>query len=258
MAKNVNEIAEVKNQFNFPVAVEQIDDVLADDMEGVYVSFDRVKIPSGGGLMFEVPSDDPENPEMVRELIGVIVDHHMVQTYWKNSYSGEVTAPDCYSNDGRTGNGNPGGSCRTCPFNQWGSGANGYGKACKAMRRIYFLPEGKDLPIVLNLPPTSLKNFNNYLMKRVKPHGLTTWQVVTKISLKRATSKAGISYSEAVFSGVRRLSQEELVKAAQYVKEMRQRTRAVDIGEEYATEAEEAPVTVEAKPITITDDDLPF
>ena len=37
---------------------------------------DRVKIPSGGGLAFELPGEDDENPESATEIVGVILDHH--------------------------------------------------------------------------------------------------------------------------------------------------------------------------------------
>ena len=38
---------------------------LAEDMEGMQMSFQRVKIPAGGALQFEIPSDDPDNPDYV-------------------------------------------------------------------------------------------------------------------------------------------------------------------------------------------------
>ena len=36
---------------------------LAEDADGLQMSFQRVKIPAGGTLQFEMPSDDPDNPE---------------------------------------------------------------------------------------------------------------------------------------------------------------------------------------------------
>ena len=36
---------------------------LAEDADGLQMSFQRVKIPAGGTLQFEMPSNDPDNPD---------------------------------------------------------------------------------------------------------------------------------------------------------------------------------------------------
>src|SRR5690606_40186209 len=105
----------------------------------------------------------------------------------------------------------PGGqqSCATCPLNQWGSDESGSGgKACKNMVRLYILREGDAFPLMLTLPPTSIKNWANYLAKRVLGKGFRPHQVVTKIGLKREQSRSGIAYSQATFKLVGVLSQD--------------------------------------------------
>ena len=42
---------------------------LAEDADGLQMSFQRVKIPAGGTLQFEMPSDDPDNPDYARTHI---------------------------------------------------------------------------------------------------------------------------------------------------------------------------------------------
>lgn len=42
---------------------------LAEDADGLQMSFQRVKIPAGGTLQFEMPSDDPDNPDYTRFLV---------------------------------------------------------------------------------------------------------------------------------------------------------------------------------------------
>lgn len=62
--------------------------------------------------------------------------------------------------------------------------------------------------MMLNLPTGSLKEFTNY-MKRLLTKGRRINQVVTKISIRRASSKSGIDFSQAQFSMERMLTGEE-------------------------------------------------
>lgn len=218
-------LAKVEN-FNFPVLGNDLGEAMSEEMEGLSIDFDRVKIPSGGGLAFEVPGDDPDNPDMVKELVGVIVDHHPVNAFWSDKYAGQNNPPDCSSMDGKTGQGNPGGNCKNCPFNQWGSDPDGTGgKACKNMHRIYLLRQGEMFPLLLTLPPTSIKPFSNYIAKRIVGRGKRSYGVITKITLKREQNKNGIAYSQAQFSVAGELSPEETAKAAEYAQSIKAVTR---------------------------------
>lgn len=169
-----------------------------DDCAGLEFSFDRIKIPSGGMTAFEVPGDSEEDVEMVKEINGVILYNHPAFSYYTEKYTGGNNPPDCGSFDGVVGHGNPGGSCGSCPYNQFGSG-DGQSKACKNRRMLYILQEGELFPQVLSLPTGSLKEFTKYV-KRQLSKGRRLNQVVTKISLKKATSSSGIAFSQAVFS----------------------------------------------------------
>lgn len=197
---------------------DNVTEMLSEELDGLgSVPFDQVKIPAGGGRAFEVPSDDPDNPDTETELVGIIIDHHPTNGYWRDPYSGGSVSPDCSSMDGKIGVITETGcvrGCDSCPFNQFGSADDGNGKACKNMHRIYLLREGEMLPIILTLPPTSIKPFKEYLAKRVllaKPPK-RCWQVITKITLKTDTSSAGIKYSKAVFTKVGVLDNPDAVK----------------------------------------------
>ncbi|MGM9571103.1 MAG: hypothetical protein ACI3ZR_02695 [bacterium] len=179
----------------------------SQEMNGLTPTFDRIKVPSGGGLAFKVPGENDGEFKAASELIGVIVDHYPVNAYWKEKYTGENNAPDCASLDGKFGEGNPGGACKSCPMNQWGSDQDGRGKACKNMHRIFLLQEGEAMPIQLTIPPTSLKNLSNYIMKKLLTRGYKTETAVTRISLKTERSKGGIEYSQASFSFVEGLNE---------------------------------------------------
>ncbi len=178
----------------------------ADDLAGLELTFDRIKIPAGGSTAFEIPGEN-DDTEMVKEIEGVILLHHPAYAYYLEKYAGGSNPPDCGSFDGVHGNGNPGGSCATCPYNQFGSG-EGQSKACKNRRMLYILMENELFPMVLSLPTGSLKEFTKYL-KRQLSKGRKLGQIVTKISLKKATSTSGIAFSQAVFSFVRVLDDAE-------------------------------------------------
>jgi len=236
-----NELAVVSN-YQVP-AVEEVGKIFQEEMQGLQFSFDRVKIPSGGGLAFEVPGDDEENPDMVKEIVGVIVDHYPVNAYWQDKYAGQNNPPNCASMDGVRGTDRDTGevrACNSCPYNAFGTAEDGRGKACKNMHRIYILRDGELFPLLLTLPPTSLKNFANYLAKRVLGRGKKSCEVVTKISLKKATSSQGIAYSQAAFSLVGVLPAEIAEKMKMYAEHIRPFTRNLQITQDEAIEAEAA------------------
>jgi len=202
-----NEIA-VQNSGYMAVKNFNADNGFLEELEGLSTTFDKVKIPAGGGLMFEVIGDDG-SPEPVKEIEGVILYHHATNSFYKEKYTGGNNPPDCGSYDGKIGEGNPGGSCGNCPYNQFGSGDNGNGKACKNKRRIFILREGEVFPIMLSLPTGSLKEFTNFV-RRLVTKGKRSHTLVTKISLKKATSSTGIQFSQAVFSIKRNLTEDEV------------------------------------------------
>ena len=95
----------------------------------------------------------------------------------------------------------------TCPYNQYGSG-EGKSKACKNKRFLYIIREGELFPVILSLPAGSLGNFVKYTKQQLtKCRRLN--QVVTRVTLKKATNSGGIAYSQAVFSFVRELEPQE-------------------------------------------------
>ena len=83
--------------FNLPTmaGLDFGNDDLADDMEGLTLSFPKVKIPSGGALQFEMPTGDPENPEYTRFLQGVILYHHASGAYWPEGCETMITPSLC-------------------------------------------------------------------------------------------------------------------------------------------------------------------
>lgn len=220
--KNMNTEVAATGGFAALQGLDVLNEALADDCQGLKFSFDRIKIPSGGSTAFEVPGEDDEDVTMAKDITGVILFNHPAYAYYQEKYTGGTNPPDCGSFDGVTGTGNPGGACATCPYNQFGSG-EGQSKACKNRRFIYIIQEGELFPMVLSLPTGSLKEFTKYV-KRQLSKGRKLNQVVTKISLKKATSNSGIAFSQAVFSFVRVLDDAEKTAMATMTEQVKSYT----------------------------------
>lgn len=186
-----------------------IGDAMTEELFGLDGGFEKIKIPSGGSTVFEIPGEDPNEPDAVKEFSGVILFHHPLYAYYASKYTGANNPPDCGSFDGITGEGNPGGSCAKCAYNQFGSGENG-SKACKNRRRIYVIREGEIFPLLLSLPTCSIKEFTRHI-KRLLSKGKKSNMVVTKFTLKKAINTGGIAYSQAQFTVDRDLTKEEQV-----------------------------------------------
>lgn len=198
-------------------------DLIADvteDLQGLTLTYDRIRIPAGGLTAFEVPGDD-EEAELVKDIKGVILYHHPSFAYYASKYAGGNNRPDCGSFDGMHGVGTPGGTCASCPLNQFGSSEEGQGKACKNRRTLYILRENELFPMTLSLPTGSLKEFTKFL-KRQLSRGRFLNRIVTKISLQKATNAAGIAYSQAVFSFDRLLTTEEQQAIAPIVAQVKE------------------------------------
>lgn len=225
-----NEVA-VAGSFDLVTLTGEIAEAIAEEMDGLgNIPFDRVKIPAGGGLAFDLPGEDEEHPESAAELVGVILHHHPVNAYWPDAFSGANEAPECSSLDGKTGVVRETGEvrdCSTCPNNQYRD--DGTGKACKNIHRVYLLREGNPVPLMLSLPPTSLKFLRDYLGKRVLLKGMRCYSCVTKITLKKEKNAAGIVYSRAVFTFVEKLSEDQIKAAKEMAEQLKERNKDVEV-----------------------------
>ena len=224
-----NTAVDVYQNFVLPTALDSdfSSEDLADDMEGLQLTMQRVKIPGGGNLQFEIRSDDPDNPDYERKLVGVILYHHLANTYWpEGSEYDDNVPPFCQSFDGKQGYGEPGGVCAACAFNQFGSTANGSGKACKNMRQVYLLRSGEYFPLQLSLPPTSLRPFNDFLNLVFVARRRPSFTAIVEIGLKRAES-GGYTYSVATFRKVRDLDGEDLAAIKSYVENFKEQIKTI-------------------------------
>ena len=205
-----------------------------DELAGLDMQFDCVKIPAGGSTAFELPTETDDS-EMVKEFSAVILYHHPLNVYYSAKYTGGSAPPDCSSFDGVNGIGNPGGECKKCRLNQYDTGENG-AKACRNKRRLFLLREGEIFPLLLTLPAGSLKAFTKYVKIQLSK-GKKSSAVVTRFSLKKATNTGGIAYSQAVFSFDRDLTPDEQAAIQPIAEQIKQ--YAAGVGFDTETSASE-------------------
>ena len=193
----------------------------------------RIKVPSGGGIVWEIPTlDDTED---VAEFEGIIVFHKFQNAYWREEYDGSNNPPDCAAPDAEYGIGDPGGACAKCPMNEFGTARKGAGKACKNTKILFILREGQILPTALNVPPTSLRSVKNYLLSLASA-GITYYGAITKFGLEKDKNVNGITYSKIVLRLKEKLPLEIKTKVKQYHLGIRPALEQVVVAEYTATE----------------------
>lgn len=200
--------------------------IMRDNLGGEQLTpfdLERVKVPAGGGMYWSIATPEKPNGAPVDEFSGVIVYQRLGRQYWSVSMEdgGGGTPPDCSSEDGVTGSGNPGGSCHECPMAQWGSAPKGgRGQACKTARLLFVVSPDSFLPRVVVVPPSSLQGVKKY-MTRLASLGRPYWSVVTRFRLERATNAQNIAYARIVPELGQVIDPELVARVREYAAELR-------------------------------------
>ena len=89
------------------------------------------------------------------------------------------------------GVGDPGGACRTCPLNEWGTakakeGQDGRGKACKEYKLLVMQFPDKITQSIVMVPPTSLRRLKHFLLDLLS-EGLAYHEVAVELRLEKET-----------------------------------------------------------------------
>lgn len=207
--------------------LDELEQILADNIGDEEVSeFDlpRIKVPSGGGSIWQVPKAGG-GVQGVDTLEGIIVAFKRTRAYWDpNAPKGSL--PQCKSNNAVVGVGDPGGSCKTCPHAQFGTATNdrgepAAGQACNSKEIWFMLRTDSFLPTAIALPATSMKAAKAYRISQLGSVGMSFAGVVTSIKLEQGTSGDGIDYSRIVPTIGRVLTAEEAAAAQAYAARFR-------------------------------------
>lgn len=210
MAKeNENAVAKVTdNAFDVTESVSLLNE-MRENYGDLNLRFNKIRFPSSGVPAFAIETEEEGGAEFVKELTGVILYTRPYNAYYPGTYNGDNIPPQCASFDDRTGYGSPGGDCRNCPLNKFGTGGmDGNGKACRNKRVIYLLREGEILPDMIEIPPTSKNRAEDYIKKSFL-HRKPVEKAVSKIELVVSDKK-----TRAEFSRVRMLTPAEIESIA--------------------------------------------
>lgn len=203
-------------------------DIIRENLKNQPLSFqlfDLVKSPSGGSTVFSVPGLSGDEAE--RELTGIILDYTTPRAYWDTPDPVEGTPPTCMSKNSLISeDGKP---CAHCPFNDFGSkDGESNAKACKESVLLFLLRPDSIFPLLVRVPVTSKMLFLKYttrLVSRLTPLS----SVVTRITLEKATSRAGKPYALFQFDAVGILGPEEAAKAREFGQQFMEIANAAEI-----------------------------
>jgi hypothetical protein len=205
------------------ISQEEVQEIIKQNLRGGFgmseFDLDRVKVPLGGSMTWQVPS--LEGQKSVQDFSGIMLHYTDQRSFWETEIaeSGGGMPPDCTSVDGITGKGNPGGECQKCQYSEWGSrGENRRGQACRTVRMIFVCRPDEIIPCVISVPPSSIRQLKAYFL-RLASARIPFYAVVTKFTLQPA-KMSGFDVSQIVPVMVRRLEPQEVERAKNLSKEM--------------------------------------
>lgn len=258
------EFALVRSDQTVQEMVELINDM--SKQKASLFDWPQIKAPAGGGMALTLENSSGKQSE--REIRGLIVAFRQTRAFWKKPYGsgGGKKPPDCSSTDGFVGIGDPGGSCPVCPNAQFNTahnpdGSKGAGQACKDTRQLLVLVGDQLLPYVLNLPPTSIRNFERYVWN-LTSEGLRYWGVVTRIVPESSVSTGGVDYARLRFFRDHSLDRDQVRRLRPYhecmqgfLKPMVVDASAYEVAQEEPPPAASAP---RSAPPPAEEENLPF
>lgn len=191
------------------------------------------RVPSGGSLLWKTVVNGKE--AALGEIKGIISHVKKQRVFWSNPDPSN-SPPDCassdgivpdsggmYAPDGERAAQNPSGQCKRCPMSQKLSDLKGgRGAACKEQRLVFLAQEGKQLPTVVVVPPSSIKSLQTFIIDLVND-GRPWWSVKVILTLEEAVNAAGIKFGRIIVKADGALEEGEVqaVRAyGEYIKDL--------------------------------------
>ena len=79
--KKNTQLATIENNTGYLAETVNLAELFSEELDGLRPSFEKIKIPAGGGLAYEVPGDDPASPDSVKEFSAVMKANHVVTKF---------------------------------------------------------------------------------------------------------------------------------------------------------------------------------
>lgn len=209
---------------------------------GVQISnLDKVKVPAAADTVFKI--DFGEGVQRVESITGMILLAPEQNAYWPLPIEEAPNArPVCYSSDAINGYGDPfdagvvgNHKCMNCPKKDWQTDFKGRGKACRDLRPLFLLREGEYLPIVVQVPRTSLVRVRNYftMLSRI---GAPYYSAITEIGLDTEKKEGTPEYSILTFKLVGKAPKEVWPMLKEYREVLTRFTETAPVANDYAPE----------------------
>lgn len=210
-------------------------EVIAENTDGEGLTprdLDRIKMPSGDALFFNVKTKEAPEGEPKKELRGVIIGMKKTRVYYEKSFEegGGNDAPDCACDDasgpeglGGIGVGTPGGPCAQCALGRFTEDPETGAKVpprCSQKHMLMMVLKGDVLPRVVTIPPSGLKPLREFT-RTLNTAEVKRVEVETVIGLEKAMGgpTGKIAYGKPTFAIGERLSPEALAAMQEYVAE---------------------------------------
>lgn len=193
--------------------------------------------------------DDPDEAASSVHLVILKTHKGVARTYYAEAYEeGYNESPDCYSNDGIApapdAKDPQAKKCAVCPHSQWGSritDSGSKGKACSEVKRLAVAePGNEDDPMLLRVPPTSLKNWDGYL-RTLGKRGVTPPMVVTKVGFDASVAHQLLTFKPVGFVDAESAERIADMQDNEIVEAIIGHGPAVPVGEDGPEEKEEQP-----------------
>lgn len=225
---NEKAVAVIEKPHGLPAVFERPDDAIREVVAAMRDAFGpagqltdtdlvRIKVPAAGGTSWTIPSLEAGDVQ-ASTIRGVVVFQSEAQVYYEKSIeeTGGGAPPDCYSADGMVGRGTPGGNCDICPLAKFGPDSER--PACRRYKRLFMLTGDSLLPVVVQVPPTSLKPVKQFFIKMIgqalRPH-----HALIELSLTKQKG-AKFPYSQIEMKFVARLDPASAGRVEEYRKLM--------------------------------------
>ncbi len=172
-----------------------------------------IKIPSGGATIWDIPT--LEGRDGAKSFDAVILYYHNSRKCWTAPYGQGVPGPpDCESFDGLTGVGSPGGGCQGCVYNRRRQSRDDV--VCAPRKNVFLLMSELALPVLIDLPVTSLAPWDKYI-RELRNRMQLPWRVITKFELTSARALTGNEpYAKLELSKVANIPKEQQMMINDY------------------------------------------